>query len=126
MKAFSRDAVVAKTDRVGFTSGATLKGAIVPLRSFRIESDHSLWNVNADFFQAPYGRVCELVNDGTKTRIFVKHRPRFRKLAPMRVAVVPDDMEGLRRQELEEILQAFAPYRLVIVEIALDFGRERT
>jgi hypothetical protein len=118
--------VIAKVDRVGFTSAATFQAArSLLLRSgFGIVRDHSFKNVNDGFFQAPYGRACEMTNQGTRTRIFVKYQPRFRKLAPMRIDLVPADVRGLRRPELETILQAFAPYRLVVVEIALDFGRE--
>jgi hypothetical protein len=119
--------VVAKYDRVGFTSTTVFRAARTSLllSGFRVVRDHSLNNVNADFFQAPYGRACELSNEDTGTRVFVKYRPRFRNLAPMRIDVAPDDVRGLRRPELETILQSFAPYSLRSIEIALDFARKR-
>lgn len=119
--------VIAKVDRVAFTSAATFQAARLRLSvaGFCIVRDHSFRNVNDGFFQAPYGRACQLRNEVTRTRIFVKYQPRFRKLAPMRVDVVPDDVRGLRRPELETILRAFVPFRLIVVEIALDFARRR-
>ena len=116
--------VVAKLDRIGFKSSSTLQAARLLLSGFRVVRDHSFNNANANFFQAPYGRACELSNEDTGTRIFVKYQPRFRRLAPMRIDVVPDDVRGLRRPELETILQSFAPSRLRSIEVALDFGRK--
>ena len=85
------------------------------------EKEHSMGNANADFFHAPYGRLREMLSTATGTRLFISYVPRFWKLAYLRVSVIPDDMRGLRRRELDAILRAFLPYQLRIVELAIDF-----
>jgi hypothetical protein len=114
---------IAGIDRVVLDSTADLKRALDALGEFRTLSDHALRNVDAGLFRGPYGRVRRLLNSGTKTAIFIQYQPRFRRLAPIRVAVVPDDVSGLRRRELEYILSAFVPFRLLILEVRLDFRR---
>jgi hypothetical protein len=119
------DDPVAGIDRVVLTSAADLGRALETLPEFRTVSDHAMRNLDAGLFHSPYGRARRLVNDRTKTALFVDYKPRFRRMALLRIAVVPEDVSGLRRRELASILTAFAPYRLVIVELRLDFPRRR-
>jgi len=114
---------IAGIDRVVFTSEADINWALDALGDFRTLTNRALRNLDAGLFSAPYGRVRRLLNSGTGTEIFIQYLPRFRRMAPVRVAVVPADIPGLRRRELERILSAFAPYRLSIVELRLDFRR---
>lgn len=111
---------VVRTDRVVFTSSADLKAAVGRL-SYRTVSDYALRNMDVPY--GAYGRALNLVNDSTKTRVVVSYRPRFRGLSLMRIATIPEDRPGLRRRELARVLRAFAPYQLVIVEMAIDFSR---
>lgn len=112
---------VVRLDRVVIVSRADLKEAIRRLRHFRTQSDVVLRNMDQPF--GAYGRSRRMNNDATGTELFINYRPRFRRLAPLRVGVVPDDVKGLQRPELESILRAFEPHQLVIVEIAVDFSR---
>jgi hypothetical protein len=114
---------IAGIDRVVLTSEADLNRALDALGDFRTLTNRALRNLDAGLFSAPYGRVRRLLNSGTRTEIFIQHQPRFRRMAPIRVAVVPADIPGLRRIELEYILSAFVPFRLSIVEVRLDFRR---
>lgn len=116
---------VVRLDRVVFTSRANLQSALQALADFRTESDHGLRNVEEGVFSAPYARVRNLIDDQSKTKVFVHYRPRFRRLPLIRVTVVPDDLKGQNRQELERILRAFEPFELVIVEHAIDFPRRK-
>ena|ERR1700693_4372821 len=113
--------MISKVDRVVLRSEASLGAVVLALPTFRTESDHAQQNVNAGLFLGPYGRLRRLVHDQTKTRLFIQYRPRFRRLAALRVAVVPDDTRGLRRRELEMITAALGPFRFLIIEVALDF-----
>jgi hypothetical protein len=117
---------VAKFDRVVLRSQVALEDLLLAIPEFRTTSDCARRNMNAGFFLAPYGRARQMVNDGTKTRLFIQYSPRFRRLAPLRVAIVPDDRRGLKRHELEMITAALKPFDFLIIEVALDFGRDRT
>ena len=91
------------------------------LPDFTTLRDHARNNAHERRFQEPYGRVREMLSAVSKTKLFINYQPRYRQVAAIRIAVVPDDLPGLRRPELERIVQAFAPSHLVIVEIAFDF-----
>jgi hypothetical protein len=117
---------IAGIDRVMLRSEAVIKDATKMLPTFRTESDYAQRNANADFFVAPYGRFRRMINDATKTRLFIQYRPRFRGLAALRVAIVPDDRRGLQRREVEIIAAAFAPSHFFVVEVALDFQEQKT
>jgi hypothetical protein len=113
--------LVSKIDRTVLSSTAPLVLALDGLSNFRTVSDYVLRQKSANQFGA-YGRVRTLVNDKTKTQIFLQYQPRMRKQAPIRVAIVPIDTVGLRRKELELILRAFAPWRFSVIEFAMDFS----
>ena len=119
----ARNECIVRADRQVITSETDLAAALRELSDFRTERDYALRNTEAPVFWTAYARVRRLVNDETKTKIFINYRPRYRRLAPIRVAIVPDDFAGLRRPEFERILRAFEPYRLVHVELAIDFPR---
>jgi len=119
------DECLVRADRQVFTSETELAVALRELADFRTESDYALRNTEAPLFWTAYGRVRRLINDQTKTKLFINYRPRYRRLASIRVAVVPDDFAGLRRPEFEMILRVFEPYRLTHVELAIDFPWKR-
>ena len=112
-----------RVDRVVIKSSAEISSALDRLSDFTTVRDHVLRNIGASQFKQPYVRVREMINTGSKTKLFISYYPRYRRLAAIRIAVVPDDCAGLKRLELERIMQAFAPCQLVIVEIAFDFSR---
>jgi hypothetical protein len=116
-----------KIDRVVLASGVNLHFALELLVGFTTVSDHALKNINKPRFALPYGRVREMVNAVSKTKLFINYSPRFSQLPALRVKVVPDDASGMHRQELEKIFEAFAPYEypeegLRVVEVAIDFS----
>lgn len=112
-----------RADRQVFTSETDLAAAVQKLSDFRTERDYVLRNTEAPLFGAAYARVRRLVNDQTKTKIFINYKPRYLRWPWIRAAIVPDDVAGLRRPEFETILRAFEPYRLTNVELAIDFPR---
>lgn len=117
------DECIVRADRQVFTSETDLAAAVQKLSDFRTERDYALRNTETPLFGAAYARVRRLVNDQTKTKIFINYKPRYRRLPWIRVAIVPADVAGLRRPEFEMILRAFEPYRLAHVELAIDFPR---
>jgi hypothetical protein len=125
---FEKCGCVIRVDRVVFTSGLALPMALDGLSGFTTVRDHALRNIGQSRFGQPYGRVREMIDTVTRTRLFINYNPRFRQLPGLRVTVVPDDASGMQRPELEEILSAFAPYEfpeggLRVVEVASDFTR---
>jgi len=108
-------------DRVVLTSTADLNQALDALGEFRTLSDRAFRNLDAGRFRAPYGRVRWLVNSATETKISIQYLPRFRRMAPIRVELARNDVPGMKRRELQAILGAFVPFRLLIVELRLDF-----
>jgi hypothetical protein len=112
---------IVRIDRVVLRSNVDVKSALERVRDFRTHSDSVLRNVDQPF--GAYGRLRTLSSDATATKLFVYYRPRSRRLASLRVAVVPDDAKGQQRRELERILAAFKPYELVVVELSVDFPR---
>jgi hypothetical protein len=117
------DECIVRADRQVFTSETDLAAALRELSDFRTERDHALRNAESPLFWTAYARVRRLINNQTRTRLFINYKPRYRRLASIRVAIVPDDFAGLRRPEFEMILRAFEPYRLTHVELAIDFPR---
>lgn len=119
------DECIVRADRQVFTSETGLAVALQALSDFRTERDYALRNTEAPLFWTAYARVRRLISDETKTKLFINYKPRYRRLASIRVAIVPDDVAGLRRPEFEMILRAFEPYRLTHVELAIDFPWKR-
>ena len=117
------DECIVRADRQVITSETDLVAAVQKLSDFRTERDYVLRNTEAPLFWTAYARVRRLINDRTKTKLFINYKPRYRRLASIRVAIVPDDVAGLRRPEFEMILRTFEPYRLTHVELAIDFPK---
>jgi hypothetical protein len=110
-----------RVDRVVIKSSGEMANALEQLSDFATLCDHARNNVHERRFQEPYGRVREMFNPVSKSKLFINYQPRYRQVSAIRIAVVPDGLTGLRRPELERIMQAFAPSHLVVVEIAFDF-----
>lgn len=111
----------AKVDRVVCESGADLKLAAPRLVGFRCMNDYALRNLSDSVFQAPYGRVRQLQNTSTGTRVSISYSPRFLSQPLIRIATAPEDKAGARRRELSQLLRAFAPTTLSVVEMVVDF-----
>jgi hypothetical protein len=111
--------ISAKVDRVVFCSWASRDFVVTALRNFRVKSSHGLRNLQTPW--ASYARLDTLYNVANGSKLFLYHRPRYRGLPALRIALNPDDFIGLTRPELHSILLACKPYRLLIAEIALDF-----
>ena len=71
-----------------------------------------------------YLRVCEYANPVTHTRLFIQYLPQFPGLPPFKLTIIPDDRATLSRKELLRILRPFRKYRLLTLELALDFDLE--
>jgi hypothetical protein len=71
-----------------------------------------------------YGRVRELINRTNEIRLFIQHRPVMPGLAPFKITVVRNDKRRLSQRHVGQIVSALTSYRLLLLEIALDFPLE--
>jgi hypothetical protein len=69
-----------------------------------------------------YSRVRNFKNLKTCTTIYAQYWAAPPWLEPVKVTVVADDSKGVQRQELEAICGQFKWTRLLMAEIAFDFG----
>lgn len=69
----------------------------------------------------PYARVCRYRHPKTGTQIEVGYERLLPWMPEARVVLVANDLTGLRRKEVNRILDALPKTRLLFVEIAFDF-----
>jgi hypothetical protein len=115
--------ITTKIDRTVLLSDISIRRASDGLKDFRTTADHALNHSGAAAFYNSYGRVRNLVNDSSATKIDIEYQRCLRKMSGMRITVIPEDIAGLTRTELEKISQALSPYSLRKVEIACDFPK---
>jgi hypothetical protein len=111
----------ARIDRLQL--GARLSSQVAPPQTpdFTAVSDRF---VRSQTSAHTYGRVREYRNPFTSTRIFCQYQPGLPGLSPFKITVIPDDRRELSREELLQIVRPFSNYRLLLIEIALDFAPE--
>jgi hypothetical protein len=71
-----------------------------------------------------YGRVCRWVNDSTGTQVEAAYLPMQSWLPECVMTLVGNDRTGLRRREVDEILEGIEGLQLLHVEVALDFDAD--
>jgi hypothetical protein len=71
-----------------------------------------------------YRRVSEHVNPRSGVRLFLQYQPDLPGLAPFKGTLVPLDRRGLSCADVEQVVNQFGKYRLLLLEIAFDFPRE--
>lgn len=97
----------------------TKKARLPAISGFRI-----MWDsfVRRQTSIQTYRRVRSYENPQTGTKIYIQYQPACPWLSPAKITVVADDRRPLLRRELEEILKGYAQYRLLLVELAVDFS----
>jgi hypothetical protein len=69
-----------------------------------------------------YARSCcfrSLTNDA---KIYWQYQPVKGWLKPWKITMVPDDVSGTSRHEMARILEHCKFYRLLLIEVAIDFS----
>ncbi len=108
---------IAKLDRVQIAA-QTRQGKLPPIPGFQTLKDHF---IRAQTVLSMFSRVRQCQNPRSGTQIFLQYRPLRPWLPPAKLTIIGDDLTGLERPELERVVEAFADYRLLLVEVALDF-----
>jgi hypothetical protein len=111
----------AKTDRVIIF--AALQTGVAPPTIYG-------YQVVCDTFVRPQARVKTYLrvrvyrNRRTGVHIYLLYQPVLPGLAPFKVTVIGNDHRGLSYEEIYQIIQVFATYRVSLIEVALDFSPE--
>jgi hypothetical protein len=69
-----------------------------------------------------YARRREYRSLKNGAEIFWQYRPLNPWLMPWKITIVPDDVSGLSRDEIERVLKYCKGYRLLLIEVAIDFS----
>lgn len=109
---------IVRLDRVQFIAWPS--GSRLPnIRDFQNLGDHF---VRSQTSIATYRRVRRLLNTRTGTQLWLQYWPAAPWLAPIKGTIVAEDKTGLQREELEMVASEFRTIRLLLVELAIDFG----
>jgi hypothetical protein len=106
-----------KLDRIVITAIAVSLQALCGIPGYRAGKTKSLW-------RQLYGEVTRILGTGSIHEIIVESAPNARWLPKFRITIVPRDPTGLLFEDLRFILELIPEFKLVLVEIALDFPLE--
>jgi len=108
-----------RLDRLQIASGA-LRGRKPPqLQGYKVVRDCF---VRCQTTTATYARVRQYQSIANDTNIYWQYCRRKGWLAPWKITMVADDTTGLSRDDIEPVLRSCRSYRLLMVEIAIDFS----
>lgn len=109
--------VVVRLDAVKIAADEFRKDAFEQLAGYRRAYDYRLPGGD----ERMYDRVCQFVNDESRVKIGVSYN-RVHSFMPACIALMtPNDQAGMRRLELEEVLEILPNFRFLKLEIAHDF-----
>jgi hypothetical protein len=103
-----------KLDRLVLTAIAVSLQALCAIPGYRAKKTKSLW-------QQLYREVTRILGTGSIREIVIESAPNARWLPKFRITIVPRDLTGLLFEDLRFILELIPNFKLVLVEIALDF-----
>ncbi|MGA2459479.1 MAG: hypothetical protein ABSF85_18075 [Terriglobales bacterium] len=69
-----------------------------------------------------YGRCRKYRSRNNDTKIFWHYQPRCPWLKPWKITLIADDRYGLKAGEVWKVVRHCESYRILIVELALDFS----
>ena len=88
------------------------------IRGFDVVWDHFV-KPQADI--PTYGRVRKYRSRTNDTKIFWQYQRRCPWLKPWKITLIADDRYGLTASEVRSVVRHCRSYRILIVELALDF-----
>jgi hypothetical protein len=110
--------VTVRLDATKIASDEFWKEGFRQLSGYRLAYDYRLPGSPTE---RAYDRVCQLVNDETGLKLGISYNPANGWMPPCMVTLTPNDRTGLRRFELEKILELLPNYRFLKLELAHDF-----
>jgi hypothetical protein len=114
------DPCLVRLDRVQVLSHAPGGGCKVPvITGYETIRDGF---VRCQTSTGTYARCRELRSSSSHAQVFWQYQRRKAWLKPWKISLVPNDLVGLTRQDLQPILAHCRNHRLLVVEIAFDFS----
>jgi|ERR1700722_2775473 len=110
-------AITARIDRVQLISWPG--GEPPEIVACILEWDHF---VRTQTTTGTYARARKLTSRTSGTTIFWQYRPRAGWLKPWKISLIPNDVTGLSVVEIQQILKHCIHYRILTVELAVDFS----
>lgn len=110
--------VYVRNDRVQLSSWAPQGRKLPKLEGYKVVRD---WFVRCQTTTATYARVRQYQSLTDDTKIFWQYRRLKGWLKPWKITMVGDDKTGLSYAHVENVLKHCRHYRLLIVEVAVDF-----
>jgi hypothetical protein len=110
---------VAKIDRIGIVADTGRKRGLPDIDDFRVVRDT---RVRQQTTARTYLRCRHLVNDKSGAKAFWQYDPQHAWLPTWKVRLIGDDRDGLMLPDILRVLSYCGDYRLMLVEIAFDFG----
>ena len=103
-----------KLDRLVLTAIAVSLQALCGIPGYRAKPARRLW-------KKLYSVVDQILGTGSVHKIVIESGPNARWLAPFRITIEPRDETGLLFQDLALILELLPQFKIVLLELALDF-----
>jgi hypothetical protein len=103
-----------KLDRLVLTAIAVSLQALCGIPGYRAKPPRRLW-------KKLYSVVDRILGTGSIHKIVIESGPNARWLAPFRITIEPNDETGLLFQDLALILELLPQFKIVLLELALDF-----
>jgi hypothetical protein len=110
---------VVRLDRVQIVSRAAPGWRPPMLRGYKVRRDTF---VRRQTSIQTYERCRQYESLTNGTKIYWQYCPKAPWLKPWKITIVADDRYGLSRREVEQIVNHCSDYRLLLVELAVDFS----
>ena len=105
---------IVKLDRLVLTAIAVSLQALCGIPGYRAKKPKRLW-------RQLYSIVTRILGTGSIREIIVESSPNAAWLPKFRITIIPRDTTGLLFEDLRFILELIPEFKLVLIEIALDF-----
>jgi len=110
-----------RLDRLEVTASEMDESLVLAIPGFRQGRNHYLRRKNPKDF-LPYGRRTEYMTNGSISQVVVLSEPSISHIAPCKVTLIARDEVGLEPKDVLSVLELLPGAKVVLVEIAFDFG----
>jgi hypothetical protein len=107
-----------RLDRLQLASWALKRWKPPQLDGFKITRDSF---VRRQTTTSTYARCRQYQSLNNDTKVYWQYDRQKGWLVPWKITIVSDDVSGLTRNEIEKVLKYCQFYRLLLVEVAIDF-----